>query len=265
MTMRSGMNMTKMTVSIVTHNNEGSIAKTLQSLSESRTGDVRVLIRVIDNGSTDRTKAEIEPFASRVEMISSPDGNIGFGAAHNLSMSQLDSDIHVIMNPDVTLVSDDFFERIADYLSGHEAVGMVVPRIENEQGDLQYLCRRELTVLDLLLRFAPIKVMKKRRDWHEMRDMDYSRSFEVPFASGCCMAIRTSLFKEIGGFDERFFLYVEDADLTKRVNGKMRTIYLPDVIVCHRWERASYHNGRMTRLHLKSLWRYFRKWGFRFK
>jgi len=225
--------------------------------------DISRKVFVIDNGSADRTMDIVKTYGDRVTLIHSDRGNIGFGAAHNLVMDQLDSDVHLIMNPDITLPDHESISLLYHFLMDHSDIGMAVPRILDEKGQQQFLCRRQMTILDLALRFLPGHLFQKRMDHHIMKDMDYSTSFEVEFASGCFMAIRTELFKELGGFDESFFLYAEDADLTRRVNQKAKTVYLPEAVVIHAWKRASYKNPAMTRIHLKSLWRYFRKWGVR--
>ena len=93
-----------------------------------------------------------------------------------------------------------------------------------------------------------------------MRDVDLSKPTPIQFATGCFMGIRTRLFEQIGGFDQRYFLYFEDADLTREVNQISCAMYLPDVVVTHAWHRAH-------RRSLKALWRtcrsmcqYFCKW-----
>lgn len=252
-------------IAIVTYNNEDTIGKTLASLLAHGLKEAMCRVYVIDNGSTDRTLETITPYLDRITFIQSDKGNIGFGAANNLVLSKLDSTYHVIMNPDVYFEDSLSLITLMKYLDDHPNVGMVAPQIVNEKGELQYLCRRNLTVLDLLLRFSPIKAGRKRQDRHVMKDMDYNTSFNIEFASGCFMMIRTDLFKQLGGFDERFFLYAEDADLTRRVNQTSQTVYVPEATFCHAWKRASYRDPAMTRIHLKSLWKYFRKWGFKFK
>lgn len=257
--------MIPVTISIVTYNNEATIGKTLESLMLHLPEEYSCSVFVIDNGSSDRTLLEIAKYKDRITLINSPSGNIGFGAAHNLVIDQVDSEIHLIVNPDIVFFDDQSIISLIRYLEDHPDVGMVVPRIVDEKGDLQYLCRRNPTILDLVLRFLPGHFFPKREDYHVMKDKDYKKPFEVPFASGCFMAIRTSLFRELGGFDERFFLYAEDADLTRGVNQISKTVYVPDAVVCHLWARASYKDNKMTRIHLYSLLMYFRKWGFRFK
>ena len=257
--------MKTISISIVTYNCEKTIGKTLASLFAHLPADFLCSVFVIDNGSKDRTLKEMEPYMDRIILIQSPQGNIGFGAAHNLIIDQLTSAVHMIMNPDITLLDDTSLEVLYNFLTSQRDAGMAVPRIVDEKNELQYLCRRNPTVLDLALRFLPGHLFKKRENYHMMKDMDYGKPFDVPFASGCFMAIRTSLFRDLGGFDDRFFLYAEDADLTRRVNQVSRTVYVPEAVVCHSWERASYKDINMTKIHLKSLWTYFRKWGFQFK
>lgn len=255
--------MTKFSISIVTYNNEKTIGSTLFALTENWPAGIDISCYLIDNASTDDTIQKLFPYVNKLKIILSERGNIGFGAAHNTVIDRIDSDYHIIMNPDVLIQDSGMFKMIATFMAANPDIGMLVPRIEDENGELQYLCRRELTVLDLALRFMPGNFMSKRLAWHEMRDKNYDQPFDVPFASGCFMVIRTGLLKQLQGFDERFFLYSEDADLSRRVNQLSRIVYYPEITVCHKWERASYKNWQMTKLHLKSLWQYFRKWGFK--
>ena len=75
--------------------------------------------------------------------------------------------------------------------------------------------------------------------------------------------IRTELFQKLGGFDERFFLYMEDADLCKRVNRVSRLCYCPDTKVIHKWEKGSHKSKKLFKLHVQSMISYFKKWGIK--
>jgi hypothetical protein len=98
-----------------------------------------------------------------------------------------------------------------------------------------------------------------------MQSSNYDKPFRVPFGQGSFLVIRTELFKEISGFDERFFMYLEDADLCKRVNEISEVVYFPGTTVIHKWERGSHKNLKLFKMHMKSMFKYFSKWGFKLK
>ena len=116
---------------------------------------------------------------------------------------------------------------------------------------------------DMFIRMFLKGAFKKRQAYHTMQDMDYTKVFEVPFAQGSFLLIRTELFKQLKGFDERFFLYMEDADLCKRLNQISRLCYCPYTTVIHKWEMGSHKSARLFKLHVQSMISYFCKWGWR--
>ena len=83
---------------------------------------------------------------------------------------------------------------------------------------------------------------------------------EIEFCSGCFMLIRTELFKKLGGFDERYFLYMEDADLSRRVRQEAKVIFFPGAKVTHAWHHESAKSGKALKLHIESARKYFAKW-----
>jgi hypothetical protein len=105
---------------------------------------------------------------------------------------------------------------------------------------------------------------KRRLESYEMRDVGYEHSCDVPFVSGAFMFCRTQVLREVGGFDERFFLYFEDADLSRQVqNHGYRTVFFPEVSVIHEWKRIAYKNLHGAMIFLQAAYLYFRKWGFK--
>ena len=96
-----------------------------------------------------------------------------------------------------------------------------------------------------------------------MASYDYYQVMDVPYLSGCCMLMRTSAFLAVGGFDESFFLYLEDADLTRRMALMGRTVHLPEASISHYWGRGNHRSKRLTLVNFQSAWIYFRKWGIR--
>ncbi len=196
-----------------------------------------------------------------------PGRNLGFGAAHNLALRELAplGRYHLFINPDIQM-ENGVLSELVGFMDQHPDVGLVMPSILYPDGSQQRLCKRLPTPFDLFLRrflgrFGK-SVFRARMNAYEMRDMDLTVIREVPSLSGCFMLVRTSALQEIGAFDERYFLYLEDFDLCRRIGEKYRTVYFPDVAVHHGYAKGSYRNIRLLRLHLTSAIRYFNKWGW---
>jgi len=85
---------------------------------------------------------------------------------------------------------------------------------------------------------------------------------DVPYLSGCFMLFRTEALKEVGLFDERFFMYPEDIDLTRRIHAKYRTVFYPEVSIIHHHAQSSYLNLKMLFIHITNMVKYFNKWGW---
>lgn len=164
--------------------------------------------------------------------------NLGYGGGHNLCLPQMESDYHLILNPDVVLAKD-FFRQGLSFLEKEQGVVVVAPHVENEKGEPAYLCKRYPTVLDLWLRgFMPSfiqSLFRQRLDHYQMKDVYEARQVnqQIPIISGCCMLIRSGAFRELKGFDERFFLYFEDFDLSLRAKKFGKVAYYPAMRIQH--------------------------------
>lgn len=253
--------MTDISITIVAYNDEEDVKNAVCSIMEHTALIIRKKIYIVDNSTEENGLAE---FAARWEeevYYRKPEKNLGFGAGHNYVLSELDSKYHAIVNPDIIL-KEDSLGILMKFMMNHKA-GMAVPRMTDEQGNFQAVYRRELTVLDMGIRMFLSSHFKKRQAYHTMQDMDYTKPFQVPFAQGSFLVIRTELFQKIGGFDTRYFMYMEDADLCRQVNQCSKLYYCPDTTVIHRWERASKKDGKLRRIHMASMFRYFCKWGWK--
>jgi GT2 family glycosyltransferase len=169
--------------------------------------------------------------------------NLGYGAGHNACLNlfckkSLASDYHLILNPDVIL-AEDFLLQGLTFLETEKNVVAVAPYVEDEDGTPAYLCKRYPTVLGLFLRgFAPAWIrscFQQRLDHYQMKDLYDAQHINtaVPIISGCCMLLRTGTFRALNGFDERFFLYFEDFDLSLRMAEKGKVAYHPALRICH--------------------------------
>lgn len=252
--------MTDISIAIVAYNDEEDVCRVVASIEAYTAEHITKKIYIIDNSSEENKLSALEQKYPDVSYLKTGQ-NLGFGGGHNKVLPLLDSRFHAIVNPDILLCMDAF-DVLMRFMED-EKIGMSVPRIVDEQGKLLSVYRRELTVWDMFLRMFLKGAFQKRQAYHTMQDMDYDRPFEVPFAQGSFLVVRTELFRQLGGFDERFFLYMEDADLCRRVNQVSKLWYCPDATVIHKWERGSHKNKKLFRIHVKSMISYFYKWGWK--
>ena len=271
--------MRDLSITIVSYHNEEDVKKAVASIEEHTPSSVSKQIYIVDNAEEAKQHSGKEAAQNREQTMRSSNGlaelekqykdvmylptgkNIGFGGGHNYVLEKLDSKYHAIVNPDIILEEDAFSKLIA--FMEDESIGMCVPRLVDEEGNLLSVYRRELTVWDMFIRMFLKGKFKKRQAYHTMQDMDYTKPFDVPFAQGSFLVIRTELFRQLKGFDERFFLYMEDADLCKRLNQISRLCYCPNATVIHKWEKGSHKSKKLFKLHVQSMISYFCKWGWK--
>ncbi len=247
----------KVTGCIVTYNNMRTIGKALDTLLDFTACDFRLY--VVDNGSTDGTVDFIRQNYPSVTLIETHN-NIGFGAGHNFIMDKLDSDYHAIINPDI-IIRDDIITNMAEYLEEHGEIGMLSPEIRFPDGRLQILGKKlplpKYLISSRLRGDKPGKTLSE----YAMLDRDLTKPVEIQNATGCFMFIRTELFKTLGGFDSRYFMYFEDCDLTRKVNEVSKVIYYPGATVYHEWGRESKKDLHLMLIQMQSMLRYYKKWG----
>ncbi len=191
--------------------------------------------------------------------------NTGYGAGHNIAIQKSVKEgchYHFVLNPDITFTHDAITE-ICSYMSKHEDVGLMMPKVLYENGDVQYICKLLPTPVDFFVkRFLPGLYSRRQQDRFEMRISGYNQIMDVPFLSGCFMALRREAVEQCGMFDERYFMYAEDIDLTRRIHKKFRTIFYPYVSIIHGYEAASYKSLKMFVILFINIGRYFNKWGW---
>jgi len=194
-------------------------------------------------------------------------GNIGYGAGHNLAITRVDAQYHLILNPDVWLEDSALLEALK-FMAAYPEVGLLAPRVEDQHGSRQYLCKRYPSVLDLLLRgFAPgvlKRIFQKRLNHYEMRDqIGDNIVWDVPLVSGCFMLFRQPLLVNIQGFDADYFLYFEDYDISLRTAKYARTAYVPTVRIVHFGGQAARKGWRHISLFLRSAYTFFNRHGWK--
>ncbi len=242
---------------IVTFNNISTIAKALETIF-AQTKGVDFKLYVLDNGSSDGTTEFIEQNYPEVTVIKS-EKNVGFGAGHNVIINMIDSKYHAVINPDIVL-NENVIGKLTDYMDENPEIGLLSPRICFPDGRDQILGKRnpqlKYLVASRLRGDEPSKLLRQ----YAMLDCDLSKPTHIENATGCFMFIRTEILKKIGGFDDGYFMYFEDADLARRINEVSECIYYPDAVVNHVWGRESKRNFKLMLVHINSMLRYFCKW-----
>lgn len=251
--------MKKISICIVTYNNENNILDVLECIyAHSKNFDFETF--VVDSNSSDKTVALVKKNFPQVNLIVLPQ-NKGFGCGHNQVLSKINSDFHVILNPDIAF-STNIFDDLSSYLQSNPDVAMVVPQILNADGSIQDLPRRtpkfKYLISGRLERFGGL--FKLWRDEYTCKGKNFDKPTKIDFCSGCFTMIRTDIFKKLNGFDERFFMYFEDADLTRRAQNFGKTMLNPNFCATHTWERTSSKKFKYLCIHINSMIKYFKKW-----
>ncbi|MCJ7467538.1 MAG: glycosyltransferase family 2 protein [Maribacter sp.] len=250
-------------VSIVLYNTDVlEIQNVLKNVRESK---LSIKTFFVDNSPSEELKASI-PTNDNVEYIFTGK-NLGFGAGHNVAITKAKniSEFHLVLNADVEFKGTILDEMYA-FMKEHEEIGLLAPKIYNPDGTLQYSAKLLPTPANLIIRrFVPIKAIQDKMDYrYEMKFFDFDRMIEVPYVMGCFMLIKNQVFEKVQGFDERFFMYPEDIDLTRRIHAHYKTIYYPHVSIIHKHGKGSYKSRKLLYYHISSMIKYFNKWGWIF-
>lgn len=251
------------TASIVLYNN-ADVSKTIECILNS---SIQVKLYLIDNSPTNALQKELKEYLDNPNIhYVFNNCNVGFGAAHNIAIKKIidTSEYHLILNPDVVF-DENVIEELVKYMNKNNDVGLVMPKVIYPDGSTQYLCKLLPTPVDLIFRrFLPKSVIQSRTEFFELRFTNYNTEMEVPYLSGCFMFLRTNAIKKVGLFDERFFMYPEDIDLTRRINKYFKTMFYPNVQIVHEHGKGSYKNFRLLKIHIINMIKYFNKWGWIF-
>jgi GT2 family glycosyltransferase len=227
---------------------------------------LNIELYIIDNSPTDILKKFL--LDKRIHYVFN-NGNIGFGAAHNVAIQKAfdaKSKYHLVLNPDIYFEEGNL-ESLNDFMNDHPDVGHVMPKVLYPDNSIQYLCKTNPTPFDLFARrFMPSfikKYFKERMDKYECKDRDYDQTmYNISYLSGCFMFLRTETLKKVGFFDDRIFMYIEDADLTRRFLQISKTAYYPEAVVYHHFAKGSHKNWKLTWYSIHGAYIYFNKWGW---
>lgn len=252
----------KITASIVLYNSESSyIIHLVDSLILQGVQHVYL----IDNAPINLQKDFVQ--ISHLTYLHNPT-NPGFGAAHNIAIDlaiKAGSNFHFIVNPDIQL-GDGVIKNMADYMNLNSEVGLMMPQVLNADGTTQFLPKLLPTPWSLFRRKFkwPTKSYFKFLETYELRGAPSSQIYQSPIISGCFALLNLTAVRKVGSFDESFFMYFEDFDLSRRMQKQYKTIYFPLVHVVHGYDSGANKNFMLLYAFICSAIKYFNKWGWLF-
>ena len=252
----------KVSGSIVLYNSSFNDIKKLISTIEK---SIISKLFVIDNSKLDKISKLIK--STKIVYVHNS-FNLGYGAAHNIAISksiEKNFDFHFIINPDITL-SENVFKKMFNYMRSNDSIGMIMPKVLNSDKSIQYLPKLLPSLFSIIMRKIkwPKFFYSNFIDKYELRSINTNISYVTPMISGCFNLIRLDAIKLVGMFDERFFMYIEDWDLSRRIHKYYKTIYYSDVSVIHAYNSEANRSIKLFFSFLFSIIKYFNKWGWFF-
>ena len=245
----------KVSIVIVTYNSLPPLTDSLKSLQSAMADSNHELI-VVDNASTDESVATVRRLIPEATIIESKKNN-GFARACNLGAARATGEFLLFHNPDLQIDPEAISSLVRVYRT-HDDAGAVAGRMRFPDGSFQPTCRKFPTAVNMVFsRGSIISRMFKTATNYTLPD--YETTTEVDAVAGTLLMIPTQLFRDIGGFDPRFFMYMEDTDLCLRLHqAGYHNYFEPSAGGVHLWGRGSTASSfRRNRYHHLSVWKYF--------
>jgi GT2 family glycosyltransferase len=219
---------------------------------------------LIDNSPTDELRIYQK---ETIDYFHNP-SNPGFGSSHNIAIQKAidaGAKYHFIINPDV-FFNKDVISSMITYIENNKTVGMMMPQILNLNGSVQNLPKLLPSPISVLWRKLkkPKMSYQKFINRYELRNVSEKIIYNAPVLSGCFTLLNLEAIKKVGFYDDKYFMYFEDWDLSRRIHKHYKTIYFPLVSVYHGYESGANKNGKLFKIFIKSAITYFTKWGWFF-
>ena len=253
----------QVSVSIVTYKNSiQEIKEALRCVLDSAN---ICKVYIIDNSPSNEL-SELDKIDNRIE-YHFLQKNIGFGRGHNIALNKsIDKKIeyHLILNPDVTF-NNGTIEGLVNFLNQRPNCGMLMPKVYYKDGKRQYLCKKLPNPIEIFGRRIGNRAITDRLiNKLELREYNQEEILNIPYLSGCFLLCRVDCFNIAGMFDERYFMYMEDLDLSRSFHRHFETLFYPDISIIHGYRSESKRNIILLVHHIISAIKYFTKYGWIF-
>ncbi|MCK5781624.1 MAG: glycosyltransferase [Flavobacteriales bacterium] len=253
--------MKKISASIVVYNTPPKILE--QSIESFLNSDLSGELWIIDNTQN----AEFSYLKKKYPAINYifNNENLGYGKAHNIALRHFSdkSEYHLVLNPDVSF-RPDLLTSLSYYLDKNKNTGLIAPKAIYPSGDEQSNGRLIPSPINLIFRrFIPDFLNIIDNNSYELK-FNQQNNYLSPVILGSFMLFRNSSLKEIGFFDETFFLYPEDIDISRRMFEKYDNIIFMEKSFIHHHSQESYKSWTILEVHIKEMIKYFNKWGWIF-
>lgn len=227
--------MIDLSISIANHNNKECLQSCLGSIY-SHTPETSFEVIVVDNGSSDGSVEVVKQAFPLVNVIENSE-NRGFVKANNQGIRASQGRYVLSLNND-TVIRIGTLDGLVRFMNEHPDVGVCGPKVLNQDGSLQYQCRRSFpTILSSLFYFLKLHRLFPRSEHfgrYLMTYRDCDRVSEVDSVSGCCLMARREVIDKVGILDENFIMYGDDLDWCYRIKkAGWRVCYVPDVQIVH--------------------------------
>ncbi len=263
---------------IVNYKSKDDVSKLIPSvLTDLSNTDLDFQITVVDNSQNqDGIKEALSTFGDKIKYVDAL-ANVGFGKGNNLGFRAVVTRYHFVLNPDTRIPAGGHtIAKMINFLDANPKIGALGPKLVYPDGTLQYSCYRfdRPSILVKPLRQMNwdkrYSLVRKYANRLEMKDFDHNQIIPVDWLLGAALMLRDTALREVGYFDDRYFMYLEDCDLCNKLwfHG-WPVYYFPEAIIAHHYERASSAvpgtimalvKNRLARAHLASWLKYLWKW-----
>lgn len=221
---------------IVNYNVRHFLVRCLQSIRNSQTGSLKIGVWVVDNASVDGSSSLISRDFPEVHLIAN-DTNLGFSAANNQAIKQMDTEYILLLNPD-TILEEDTLQKCYNFMAGHPQAGAVGVRMIDGTGRFLPESKRQIPrIWNSFCKLTFLTGLFPGSRIFSGYNLGYLPEFEtheVEVLCGAFMFIRSSVLKETGLLDEAFFMYGEDIDLSYRIlKAGHKIYYYPETSIIH--------------------------------